>query len=129
MMSAATIQELSREAARKAAKQNKTPYIVWPEDLTKWKDICSKGGYPSLPFPFIGDYVPKGFRKVKEYFVDSSGFGRPGEPALTVDEFVEKIKVDRGCAITEAGQFQVYVAEYFKAKKKEIKKEEACTTN
>jgi hypothetical protein len=46
--------------------------------------------------------------------VDSSGFGEAGEPALTLRQFLGKIKTGCGYAITEAGQFQVYIGEFEK---------------
>lgn len=116
MMSPETIRSLSRDAAAKAAREHKAPFIVWPEDLNEWKAKLANGQYPSFPFPFIGDYKPRGFRKVNEYFVDSSGFGAPGEPALTVSQFLDKLRSGYGYAITEIGQFQLYVGEYRKAK-------------
>lgn len=68
--------------------------------------------FPPFPFPYLGDYQPKGWRKTAEYFVDSSGFGSEGEPALTIGGFIKKLKVGFGYAITSAGQFQVHVGEY-----------------
>ena len=103
MMSLSQIQYESRAAAAKAAREDKHPFIVEAEDLK---------AIPPFPFPFIGDYVPDGWRKVEDYFVDSSGFGRPGEPALTIEQFVKRLTVGHGYAITEAGQFQLYVGEY-----------------
>ena len=58
------------------------------------------------------DDLSEQFEEVDEYFVDSSGFGRKGEPALTADEFLEKVKANRFYAITGIGQFQVHVGEY-----------------
>ncbi len=58
------------------------------------------------------DNLSEQFEEVDEHFVDLSGFGRKGEPALTADEFLEKVKADRFYAITRIGQFQVHVGEY-----------------
>jgi len=50
-----------------------------------------------------------------EWVVDHSGFGTPGEPALTYPEFIEKLKdywtrhPGHGFVISGVGQFQVYV--------------------
>ena len=110
MMSLAQIHSESRKAASKAAKQGKRPFIVEAEDLADWK----AGHFTPLPFPFIGSFVPKGWEVTAEYFVDSSGFGGPGEPALTIPAFINKLQVGYGYAITEAGQFQVYISEYRK---------------
>jgi len=54
-------------------------------------------------------FCPKAWELIDTLFVDSSGFGGPGEPALTIEEFHSKIKAGFGYAIVEAGQFQVYV--------------------
>lgn len=102
-MSLNQIQTESRLAAARAALDDERPFIVEAEDLK---------AMPPFPFPFIGEYIPEGWRKVESYFVDSSGFGQPGEPALTVEQFLPRLKVGRGYAVTEAGQFQIYIGEY-----------------
>lgn len=43
------------------------------------------------------------------FFVDKSGWGRPGEPALTIGEFVDMIRPGYGYAVVEEGEFQVHV--------------------
>ena len=50
--------------------------------------------------------------QVDSHFVDTSGFGKKGEPALIADEFLEKVKAGRFYAITGIGQFQVRIGEY-----------------
>ena len=60
------------------------------------------------------DDLSEQFEEVNSYFVDSSGFGVKGEPALTADEFLEKVKAGRFYAITDIGQFQVNIGEYVK---------------
>ncbi len=62
----------------------------------------------------IEDYKPKGYEFVEDLFVDNSGFGVPGEAALTRTEFIKKIKEGFGYAITGVGQFQVYVSVFKK---------------
>ena len=65
----------------------------------------------------------------QEFFVDSSGFGAPGEPALTFPRFCEKVNAlisggpDRAyyAALTGIGQFQVYVTIF----SKEVKQHKA----
>ena len=53
-----------------------------------------------------------------EWFVDLSGFGHPGEPALVIDAFVKVLTAyvadnpGHGFVITGVGQFQVFVAAY-----------------
>lgn len=78
-----------------------------PGDLFKAKNVC-------------GTDVPDTFEEIDTLFCDSSGFGSPGEPALTkegAESVAEKLIADaKGkqlyCAITDAGQFQVYVTIY-----------------
>jgi hypothetical protein len=66
--------------------------------------------------PNLGKSKVKGWRLVQIYFVDSSGFGQSGEPALTFPEFLNKVKVGRAYGIVSAGQFQVNIGEYVKKK-------------
>ena len=58
--------------------------------------------------------IPDGYTIVREHFVDNSGFGQVGESALTVDQFQAEIIAGRYYAITDIGQFQLYVTEYTK---------------
>jgi hypothetical protein len=111
MMSLQAIQAESRKAARKAVKEHKLPFVFEQEDIDR---IRATGDVYDVQIPFLGDYVPKGWRRTerKELFVDASGFGLPNEPAMTQDMFIEALTAGKGYAITEAGQFQVYVAEY-----------------
>ena len=99
------IQAEAMEAAEKAAQEHLEPFSVWPTDIEKW---------PPFPFPMIGDYDPPGWELIETHFVDSSGFGDPGEAALTTSQFKSKITVGHGYAITQIGQFQVYVGEFKK---------------
>lgn len=110
MLSIQYIRAESDRAARLAARANKQPYVIYDEeevDTTK-----------TWPFPFIGDFVPKGWEKVDELFVDSSGFGSESEPALTQRGLRAKLKEylvsddTFGFAITQCGQFQCYVGVY-----------------
>lgn len=128
MMDTATIRAMSRKAARESAARKVQPMVLEQEDIDD-----AKSGVKSLVngIPFIGERCPRGWRYVKlddghgvcmgycsgngAYFVDASGWGSAGDPALTFDEFVEKIKPGLGYAIVEAGQFQVAIAVYEKA--------------
>lgn len=65
-----------------------------------------------LRCPNFGDYRPKKWRLKNKYFVDNSGFGSNNEPALTIDQFLSKVKVGYGYAITEVDQFQVHIGEF-----------------
>lgn len=99
MISIETINQLSDERGRIARQQGLEPYLI---------DSLDEVG-PPFPFPHIGNHVPRGWKIVDKLFVDSSGFGTEGEPALTVNQFLEKLEVGKGYAIVEEGQFQVYV--------------------
>jgi hypothetical protein len=105
MMGASQIRSESARAAARAALDNKVPLIC--EDASDLRRI-----------PNWGDWEPNGWTKVEEYFVDSSGFGAPGEPALTFDQLADKLEREErwgdGFAIIEAGQFQIYIARYTK---------------
>jgi len=106
MMSLQTIQNLQQEARKTAAKEGKKPYIVENEDIASWK----AGRSLPIPFPNIGDYEPPGFTEEGEaLFVDKSGFGVVGEPALTLEQMLDELIPGMGYAIVEEGQFQVYI--------------------
>jgi len=70
-----------------------------------------------------------GYELVNTYFVDSSGFGADDEPALTFNKFLDKVKVGYFYGIREAGQFQVYIGEYKKLTKSEIKQKDPNILN
>lgn len=87
-----------------------TPYV--------YEDVGDIG----MPFPFsdaVTDDVVNGWEPTGiDWFVDSSGVGRPGESALTPDQFTAELRdyvaenPGHGFAITGIGQFQVYVGAF-----------------
>jgi len=101
MMDLETIKSENAKAVRKARKDRKLPYIA----------ACNADG-GVFKCPRLGDYIPKGWKVINTYFVDSSGFGSEGESALTASQFQNKVKQGYGYAIQDAGQFQVYIREY-----------------
>jgi hypothetical protein len=116
MMSLAVIQQLSDAQARKAARVKRRPYVPF--------DVEEVDRMETFPFPNIGSYKPAGWRKVADWFVDKTGWGAEDEPALTLNQFraavrewVEKHPGD-GFAITEEGQFQIYVSAFRKRSRK-----------
>ena len=114
MMSLATIHDLSRKAARKAAREHKRPVMVEEDDL----DILET----ELCIPNLGDYRPKGYKLIDTWFVDKSGFGAPDEPAMCQSEMFMKIRENGagyGYGMIEEGQFQCYVGVFKPAKKGE----------
>lgn len=68
----------------------------------------------------VSDMEAKNYTLVKEFFVDSSGFGASNELALTVDNFkneLSKLLTEHKkltAKITGVGQFQVYVGLFSK---------------
>ncbi len=113
MMSPSYIAELSRQAARKAAREKKYPLLVEQGDIDACHLLLERGQLPHLGIPFIGDWRPRGYKPVGEpLFVDSSGFGSASEPALTQREFVARLRAGYAYAVIEAGQFQCYVQEF-----------------
>lgn len=127
MMSIATIERFQAEAALRAANAKLEPWIVWPEDVGNLERLSR--------IPNIGTYLPDGWRRVdsvdeigphrsqyatgkpdgkRGYFVDKSGFGGPGDPALTVQEMADLLKPGYGYAIVEEGQFQITIGVFKK---------------
>jgi len=114
MMSLEQINRMSREAAEEAAAENKVPFMVEEEeDIKVWKKLWEIGRL-QLPFPDLGSYIPKGWKRVESHFVDSSGLGTVGELALTIGQFLQILVPGYGYAITEVGQFQVYIGQFKK---------------
>jgi hypothetical protein len=112
MMSPETIRGISQEAAERAANEGQVPLLVENDDFDNLEEHIRK-------IPFLGDYVPEDWEICTDgegyeihYFVDASGFGQEGEPALTFQQFCDRVQVSRGYAITQQGQFQVYIGEY-----------------
>jgi hypothetical protein len=65
--------------------------------------------------------ISKGYKEVREFFVDSSGMGAEDESALTPRQFVVGLSAllkiyPNGihCFITDVGQFQLYVTAFIK---------------
>ena len=109
MMDLATIVRTNNEHAEKAAKFREIPYTIWPGDIDDWR----AGKRLPIPFPHIGHHEPDGFEIDGEsWMVDTSGFGSPGEPALTQDQLFDKLEVGKAYAFVEVGQFQAYLQQF-----------------
>jgi hypothetical protein len=111
MMSLETMQALSREAGIEAAENAITPKFFRDSDIESLK-AGNLSGLKAIPN--LGDHTPEGFELVESHFVDSSGFGAEDEPALTFGQFIGKLNTKNGYAITEVGQFQIYIGEFKK---------------
>jgi len=112
MMSLALIEELNREAGDKARTEDIHPYLI--------KTLTQINNMPPFPFPFVGDAAEdfdiRYGERITNLFCDSSGMGAEDEPALTVNQLVEKLKElffanheELRVAIVEHGQFQLYL--------------------
>lgn len=114
MMSASQMNRMADDAAKRAKRNALKP-----------QQYVSQAQGNKIPF--LGDYVPKGFKRVEAadpgrwtgaaegYLeVDSSGFGGENEPALTMKQFEEYAAKhpEYYYGIVEAGQFQVVLATY-----------------
>jgi len=104
------IRHINGKAASRAQTQELVPFrVVSESQIHSW---------PPFPFPHLGYACGVDFdhERLETVFVDSSGFGAEGEPALTVDAFKARLCSLLGkhgpllCAVEEQGQFQVYVA-------------------
>lgn len=112
MLSTSAIKQMNRNRAKEAAERNKTPYVFFnAEEIEETS---------SFPFPNIGDYRPDGWEMEDTLFCDKSGFGRPGEPALTPEQLKQKLLEYNqkpgtyGYAIVEEGEFQLHVGVFLK---------------
>lgn len=127
MMSPEVIRSISAEAARKAAKARKLPLMVEADDLLVDDNRLVRH---VSKCPFLGDYLPAGYERVnardleqlppkaRHYntlFVDMTGWGSTGEPAITLQEFAQVVRTlgpGYGYGIADQGQFQVNVYIY-----------------
>lgn len=101
-----TIIAMEQKAARKAKRHGLKPVVLR-------SDVHTANTIEQLhEIPFTGSYVPKGWKLIKSYMVDSSGFGSDYEPALTIDAFLKSIKIGVGYAIIKVAQFQIVMGEF-----------------
>jgi hypothetical protein len=120
MYSGETIQKMSDEAARKARATKRQPMAFFDADHVE----RFFGRKTRDTFPNFGSYVPRGWTLHDQLFCDSSGLGAPDEPALTQEQLKAKILEDvangnaYGYAITECGQFQLFLGRFVEEKTK-----------
>ena len=127
MMSLDQIVRDSHKAVYHAAREHRQPLTIWPQDIDGSVDFQSFCGH----IPWLGDYKrPKGFKQVdlteylkgypyRWFFVDSSGWGGEGESALTVSQFLTKLReltdqhgFNFALGVVERGEFQVHIGLY-----------------
>ena len=108
MMDTSTIGEMSAKAVRTNPMDRKVPLIAEREHIMNmyllWEHLRH--------MPFVGEYEPRGYTKVSEYFVDSTCFERPDEPSLARDQYLDNVKVGHSYAITDRGDCQVCIGEF-----------------
>mgnify|MGYP003133333305 FL=1 len=126
MMDIDTIVALNKQASNKAKRHGIKPTTFEGQTLS----VKNLGEIVNL-----GNYIPKGWKRlnIKKYvmswelpyshkilnkgglFVDSSGFGQPNEPALTIEQLISLMakllsnKPSLGFGIISQGQFQLTI--------------------
>lgn len=114
---------------------DKSPLYIYSTDIA-YADYIEQGTpkvlkadevKPPFSIPFVGDADFAAWTRTKRYwFVDSSGFGAPDEPALMPDAFTLELKryimdnPSHAYGITETGQFQLYVVAFRPASEPEF---------
>jgi hypothetical protein len=107
-----TIRAMNAEAAVEARRLRKKPRRVSARTIEAL--FAEKRS-----IPFLGDAcddVDAKYTRIDTLFCDSSGFGRSDEPALTHEQLKARLKLLLEAhgplllAISEQGQFQVYLA-------------------
>ena len=119
MMGLAEIKAANRRNSRTARELDKQPCVP----TAAQRAILATGKLEGIRIPSFGGYVPRGWKRTGDepFFVDTSGFGAPGEPARTHEQFARdhaKLPEGVGVALIEAGQFQGYIATYVQTKRR-----------
>jgi hypothetical protein len=119
MWDLATLNTINAEMTRKA-RAKRTQLIA----LKSEKDVDDLLDGKNGPLPNVGDYVPTGWEEaMTPLFVDSSGFGSPGERALTITQLRARLKelVAENPAykygVVSQGQFQLHLGVFTRTKK------------
>ena len=140
MMSAETREDMDRAAGRRAAREHKTPFLLFSAE-TVAQDIyhapllgthCPKGFRPATPAETglsLDDHGIYGTENEVLFFVDSSGMGSAGEPALTLGELATYLQdviarcpqLSFGIARTQEGQFQTHIKLFVQREMKQVR--------
>ena len=109
MMSLEVLEAVNREIAQTAARDGLFPYAPVSADEVTTPFFC----------PNIGTLKPRGWKRTgASWFVDKTGHGLDWEPALTWAQFRRQLAgyilrhPGHGFAVTEEGEFQVYVTAF-----------------
>ena len=81
MMSLEAIEYENKKAEDRARKNRSKLFVAQTDGDVNIEDA-----------PYIGDYIPEGWRQTETFFVDSSGMGGQNEPALTFNELIAEVK-------------------------------------
>ena len=111
MMGLAEIRKLSRDAARKASRERRRPYVPYDEDeinAQKFRQLL----------PNLGDYEPKGWKEVDRWRCTKDGVydGR----SLGIPQIIARMLAHYGAEKTygygmvEEGPFQFYLGVFEK---------------
>lgn len=117
MMSARVIRQMSDEAAERAAREGRKPYVFWNVDEVRRAAKANR-----FPIPNLGSLRPDGWELAEHRLVDKTGLGADYEPALTHRQFAAWVEDEVanadgetfGFAIIEEGQFQVVIGKFRK---------------
>lgn len=109
-----TIKAINAEAGVKARNLRKKPCVLRSVD-----DVDRLGETKKLSIPHLGtacEDIDEERERIDTLFCDISGFGSPGELALTINQMKDRLKEMIGehgpiaIALEEQGQFQGYLA-------------------
>ena len=105
MMSSDTIEYYRRQAGREAKRKGKEPFLIESQEQID--------SFPPFPFPNLGSHRPDGWEMTPDtLFCDKTGWGGEDEPALTAEQLKQHLKVGKGYAIVEEGEFQCRIGEF-----------------
>ena len=82
-----------------------------PKLFKKQSDITSEN---VRKLPMVGRENVVGYKFIRYWFVDSSGFGQEGEAAFTFPQFLNRMQPGYAYGIVNAGQFQVNIGQWQK---------------
>lgn len=104
-----TLTRMNRKAEHAARLARQLPSIMTTDRLAQLK---ANPHSPGFQIPFIGSWRPRGYQLDRKLFIDISGFGVPGEPAMTLNQWTNAVVVGKAYALIQIGQFQALLGEF-----------------